>query len=257
MSRIRALALDLDGTLIGPDERISSSVAEAVQRAAGRLHVSIVTGRESESILNYARELGLTSPQVADNGALVIDPTTGDAMWSAPMSAELAMIAMQPIIESGCQFMATHAAGIVTDMDKLDTRDLTRVTAFDLTEEEADEMIQGMSAHEGLDAVKAYLPYNRLWAVNLTRSGVNKGTGLRVLCGLLGYPSLRRLQRLGTASMTFALFEVPQGCQLRWAGAPPEVLASAHNHGSGVEQDGLVEVIERYVLPRADLDGVR
>ena len=255
MSRIRALALDLDGTLIGPDERISSSVAEAVQRAAGRLHVSIVTGRESESILNYARELGLTSPQVADNGALVIDPTTGDAMWSAPMSAELAMIAMQPIIESGCQFMATHAAGIVTDMDKLDTRDLTRVTAFDLTQEEADEMIQGMSAHDGLDGVKAYLPYNGLWAVNFTRSGVNKGTGLRALCGLLGIrPS--QVAAVGDSFNDVAMFEVA-GLSIAMGGAPAEVLASAHHHVSGVEQDGLVEAIERYVLPRADLDGVR
>ena len=249
MAQIRALALDLDGTLVGPDERISPAVAEEVRRAAERVHVSIVTGRESESILSYASELGLTSPQVADNGALILDPASGDALWSAPMSVELAMLAMQPIVESGCQFMATHASGIVTDVQKLDARDLTRVTAFDLTEDEADGMIRRMSANEGPDAVKAYLPYNGLWAVNFNRRGVNKGSGLRALCGLLGIePS--EVAAVGDSFNDVAMFEVA-GMSIAMGDAPSELLTLAHHVVESVEQDGLVEAIERYVLPNA------
>ncbi len=257
MARIRALALDLDGTLVGPDERVSPTVAEEVRRAAESVHVSIVTGRESESILSYARELGLTSPQVADNGALILDPTSGDALWSAPMSVKAAALAMQSIVESGvefgCQFMATHASGIVTDVHRLDAHELTRVTAFDLTEDEADGMIRRMSANEGLDAVKAYLPYNGLWAVNFNRRGVNKGSGLRALCGLLGIePS--QVAAVGDSFNDVAMFEVA-GMSIAMGNAPSELLTLARHVVASVEQDGLVEAIERYVLPRANSGG--
>ena len=249
MAGIRALALDLDGTLIGADERVSPAVAEAVRRAAARIHVSIVTGRESESILAFARELGLTSPQVGDNGALILDPTTGNALWSAPMRSETAMLAVQSIIESGYRFMATHETGIVRDPDSLEARELTRVTAFDLTHDEADNMIGQMSGHEGLDAVKAYLPYNGLWAVNFTRSGVNKGTGLRALCGLLGIdPS--EVAAVGDSFNDLPLFETA-GLPIAMGGAPAELLDLARHAVASVEQDGLVEAIERYVLPAA------
>lgn len=249
MTQIRALALDLDGTLIGADERISSAVAEAVQRAAEAVHVSMVTGRESESVLAFSRELGLTSPQVGDNGALILDPTTGDALWSAPIRSEIAMLAIQPIIESGYQLMATHETGIVRDPDKLDARKLTRVTAFDLTHEEADSMISQASGHEGLDAVKAYLPYNGLWAVNFTRSGVNKGTGLRALCDLLGIDQ-SEVAAVGDSFNDLPMFETA-GLPIAMGGAPSELLNLARHVVANVDQDGLVEAIERYVLPLA------
>ena len=239
----------MDGTLIGPDERVSPAVAEAVGRAAARVHVSIVTGRESEPVLAYASELGLTSPQVADNGALILDPATGDVLWSVPMSSELVMLAIQSIMESGSQFMATHAEGVVTDVSKLDTRDLTRVVAFDLTEDEADAMIRRMSATEGLGAVKAYLPYNGLWSVNFNRRGVNKGTGLRALCRLLGIqPS--QVAAVGDSYNDIPMFDAA-GLPIAMGDAPMEVRESARHTVASVEQDGLVEAIEKYVLPQA------
>jgi len=87
--RIKALALDLDGTVLGPDERFSQAVAEAVRKAADVVHVSLVTGRESESLLPLARELNLTAPQVGDNGALILDPISGGTIWSAQCLSRL------------------------------------------------------------------------------------------------------------------------------------------------------------------------
>ena len=247
MARIKALALDLDGTVLGADERFSPDVAEAVRQAADVIHVSLVTGRESESLLPFARELGLTAPQVGDNGALILDPASGETVWSAPMPIETAMPAVGLIVESGYMFMATHETGVVYDPENLDSRELTRVTAFDLTEEDADSLVSWASRHEGLDAVKAYLPYNRLWSVNFTRSGVNKGTGLRALCSLLNIePS--EFAAVGDSFNDIPMFEVA-GLPIAMGGAPSELLKLAHHKVGSVEQDGLVEAIERYVLP--------
>jgi Cof subfamily protein (haloacid dehalogenase superfamily) len=69
---IRLIMLDIDGTLVGEDLRIGnrtrSVIAEAMRRG---IAVSLVTGRMATSALPFAQALGLTSPIVAQQGALV------------------------------------------------------------------------------------------------------------------------------------------------------------------------------------------
>ncbi len=247
MARIRALALDLDGTVLGADERFSPAVAEAVRTAADVVHVSLVTGRESDSLLPFAQELGLTAPQVGNNGALILDPVSGEAIWSNSMPIETAMLAVRPIVEAGHMFMASHETEVIRDASQLDRPELTWITAFDLTYEEADSLVAGTSQYDGLDAVKAYLPYNELWAVNFTRSGVNKGTGLKTLCELICVqPS--EVAAVGDSFNDLPMFQVA-GLPIAMGGAPPELLELARHTVGSVEQDGLVEAIDRHVLP--------
>ncbi len=70
--RIRLVALDLDGTLIGEDLRLRPRTVATIRAAvAGGVHVAIVTGRMTSSALPFARELGLRAPLVGLQGALV------------------------------------------------------------------------------------------------------------------------------------------------------------------------------------------
>ena len=73
-SPILAAALDLDGTIIGPDEKISPAVQKAIARLARHIPVFIATGREPADVLQYAGELNLTTPQLCDGGANILDP---------------------------------------------------------------------------------------------------------------------------------------------------------------------------------------
>ena len=82
---ILAATLDLDGTIIGPDEKISPVVHEAIARLARHMPVFISTGREPADVLRYSKELGLTAPQVSDGGANILDPVLGVSVWAAPL----------------------------------------------------------------------------------------------------------------------------------------------------------------------------
>ena len=77
--------VDLDGTLIGSDSKISPEVSRAVARVSGILDVAIATGRERAHVIRFARELGLSTPQLADGGAMILDPLAGTAIWSSPL----------------------------------------------------------------------------------------------------------------------------------------------------------------------------
>ena len=246
--RCRALILDLDGTLLGPDEKITPAVIKAVRRVSGMIPVCIATGRERGDVLKYSNELSLSAPQMSDNGALILHPATGEALWSAPLGADLAMRAIRPIVESGWEFIATHQSGTITDAANLDRWDLTRISALDLDESVADGIVERMSVERGLEAVKVWLPYNGLWAVDFTRKGVNKGSSLRELCGLI------RVDPTETIAVGDSFNDVPMlrtcGLGIAMGSSPKEIRDAAGCTVGSVGEDGVVEAIDRYVLPR-------
>ena len=83
---IGLLALDIDGTLVGPDlmlgERIQAAIAAA--RARG-VRVSLATGRMASSAMRFAAQLELEDPVVAYQGGLIREMPSREALerWRA------------------------------------------------------------------------------------------------------------------------------------------------------------------------------
>ncbi len=73
-SRIRLLALDIDGTLLTSERAIAPRTRAALDRARGRgVRLVLVTGRRLPSARRIARDLGGDVPLVLHNGALVVE----------------------------------------------------------------------------------------------------------------------------------------------------------------------------------------
>ncbi len=87
------LALDLDGTLFGPDGRVSDANAAAVRRAqAAGLRVVVCTGRgfpESGAALEALRGAGDTFPLVVSGGAMIVEAPSGRTMHRWTIDATL------------------------------------------------------------------------------------------------------------------------------------------------------------------------
>ena len=167
-SSILAAALDLDGTLIGPDEKITSAVREAVMGLSKRIKVFIATGREPADALNYSKELGLTTPQLCDGGANILDPVREISVWTAPLGPANSELVVTKLREMGAAFVATHDNGTASTFDDVPNWDLIRVSALDMDETTADILAAHFSDNKDMYVVKAILPYNGLWAVDFT-----------------------------------------------------------------------------------------
>lgn len=75
----RLVALDLDGTLLTSDKRITERSRAAVGRLAARgVRVVLCTGRPPRSTVGYADELDLHHPFVCYNGAATFDPVSDE-----------------------------------------------------------------------------------------------------------------------------------------------------------------------------------
>ena len=245
---ILAAALDLDGTVIGPDENISPAVHEAIVRLAERIHVFIATGREPADVLRYANELGLTTPQLCDGGANILDPVQGVSTWTAPLGPVNAEAVVTRLREMGSAFVATHASGTASTFDDVPDWDLIRVSALDLDEDTADALATEFRRNKNMYVIKAVLPYNGLWAVDFTLAGVDKASGIARVGQTLGVNPTNTVA-VGDSYNDLPMLEAC-GFSVAMGNAPPEVKDAAEFVAPSVAEDGLAVAINEYVLPR-------
>jgi Cof subfamily protein (haloacid dehalogenase superfamily) len=82
-------AIDLDGTLLDANHQIPERNAEAVESLKTRGVICVIaSGRMHESTLTFAQELGLDTPIISYNGAMVRDPKTDEIWHHLCVSAE-------------------------------------------------------------------------------------------------------------------------------------------------------------------------
>ena len=244
---ILAAALDLDGTIIGVDETISPKVHAAIARLAGRMRVFIATGREPADVLRYSKELGLTTPQVSDGGANILDPVRGVSVWTAPLGPKNAEAVVTKLREMGSAFVATHASGTTSTFDGVPNWDLIRVSALDLDEAAADLLAESFRGNKDMHVIKAVLPYNGLWAVDFTLAGVDKAAAVARVGKTLGVDPANMV----AAGDSYNDLPMLKACGFAVAmgSAPEEVKAMADFVAPTVEEDGLAVAINDYVLP--------
>ena len=71
-ANIKLIALDIDGTLMDKDGRISDRVKKAISRAVEKnIYVLIATGRMYSAAVPIGRELGLKTPVIVYHGSLI------------------------------------------------------------------------------------------------------------------------------------------------------------------------------------------
>jgi Cof subfamily protein (haloacid dehalogenase superfamily) len=90
--KVRLIAVDLDGTLVGDDLTISAGDRAAIGRATGGgAVVCLVTGRLFSAARRFADDLGLEGPLACLQGAAIYDVPTGRSMVSWPLAAATAL----------------------------------------------------------------------------------------------------------------------------------------------------------------------
>ena len=89
--KYRLIAVDLDDSLLDHHQRISERNKQAL-RAAQEMgtHVTVATGRIPDSAMPFIRELNVTVPIIAYQGAYIKDTMTGETLVKNPIPMEYA-----------------------------------------------------------------------------------------------------------------------------------------------------------------------
>jgi Cof subfamily protein (haloacid dehalogenase superfamily) len=100
--RRRLLALDMDGTLLDGDKRITDEVRRALAAYLGHGGLlTIASGRFPASVWLHARELEMNVPLIALNGAVMLDQQTGGLLQGTPIEADSLISLIRLVQERG------------------------------------------------------------------------------------------------------------------------------------------------------------
>jgi Cof subfamily protein (haloacid dehalogenase superfamily) len=266
-SRIRLVALDIDGTLLRGDKTLSPRTRLAIDRArAVGVRLALVTGRRHPSARRVAEDLGGEVPLVLHNGALVVED--GSVLRCRPLPRRAARRAIEagraagaePVLHCGAGgegwlFVeaSTRPSGLVGYYLERSRAEL-RVVPDLVAAVEAEQPIQIMFGGERTE-MEALLPVlaAELGSEARIERTVYPATGV-VLLDVL-HPAVGKAEALGFL-------------QARWGIAPAETLAIGDNWNDRemVESAGLGFVMGNAdpdllalglpVLPTNDEDGV-
>ncbi|MDP9393063.1 MAG: Cof-type HAD-IIB family hydrolase [Actinomycetota bacterium] len=251
----RLVALDIDGTVLGPEETVAPAVLDAVRRArAAGAHVVLATGRALLGAQPVAAELELDSGWlVTSNGAVtstinpfeVVDAVTFDAGPAVRLLLEhlpVALVAVERLGE-GHYVTGTFPPGELTGkqtvvpLEQLVGRPVTRVVLRCPEHEPRDllDLIERIGLHD-----VSYAVGYTAW-LDIAPRGVTKASALERVRERLG---VRREETLAVGDGRNDLE------MLRWAAygvamgqAVPEVQDAADLVTGSVDDDGLATAL--------------
>ena len=282
---IGMLVLDIDGTLVGADFRISDRMREAIGAAIERgVRVSLATGRMASSAAVYAHQLGLVEPIIGHQGAVVrrmptraghVDP--GGQPFRAPVgrlvhhTSLAAATAREAIAWCLAHGLDPHVntlerivvwrddrrfddysgylgpdAEIVADLARAIRRPVSKVIAVGDAPRPMELVADARRAFAGRAAVTVSHPR----FLEFVAPGVSKGRAVGWLADQAGIP-MSRVMAIGDALNDVEMISAA-GHGAAMASAPEVVRAAARYIAAPVEADGAAELIEALILAPPD-----
>jgi hypothetical protein len=269
--RIRLVALDLDGTLIGDDLRLPPRTVATIRAVVARgVHVALVTGRMTSSALPYARELGLHDPLVGLQGALVREMPAPDSarlgrlLLHRPLPADVARDAIAWCRGAGLAAHVNHLermvipAGderaedysrwnfgrvvLVPDLEEWVRAPVTKIIAVGLPPLPDQALERARVDFAG----RANVTVSHPMFLEFLAPDVHKGRAVRFLARRLGV-DLRDVLAIGDQRNDIEMI-AEAGMGVAMAGAPDAVRASARMIAPPLAQEGAAQVLEQLVL---------
>lgn len=261
------IAIDLDGTLLNDDKKISERNKATLQKAREHGHLVVIsTGRPYRASNLYYQELNLDTPIINFNGAYVHHPL--NPSWGTYHSP-LELSTAQEIIQACAPFGVKNMyAEVIDDVythyldegvqhifqfgsPKIYTGDLLHILTKDptcLLIDANEQEVENIQKH--LTDVHAEVIDHRKWAapwhiIEIVRSGLNKAIGLKRVADYYCIGA-ERIIAFGDEDNDFEMIEFA-GNGVAMGNAITE-LKSLSNHVTLTnEEDGIAVFLEEYL----------
>jgi len=204
MKNIKACFFDIDGTLVRSDHTISQVVVNAVQRLEQEgVAPVIATGRSYEALLPVKERLGIHSPVICYNGAMIVDGNTDSIMTHHTIPDDSAREIIQKSRDLDFHILAYRNGKLIYEKERPESKEYNDRIKLNGTVVNFDEM-ENLSLtkcliianHEKLEPVKDMILDTHSEKLNaffsdprfleIVPKGIDKGKAVAEVMGLLG-----------------------------------------------------------------------
>lgn len=260
------VALDVDGTLVGLDGRVSDAVVAAIARARGAgLHLGLATGRMAAGVAEVLERTGLPGPHIFFNGAQVrqgddvlaswpVDAEALDALLGACRDADVYLEVytgdgylvnrLDERARPHWDLLGRAPDGVVREVDDV-PGEVPKVTAVAFDDDEVGRVV-AMMEDVGIRPGPANSPATPgLHYINGNDPAVDKGRALLAAADVLGVDHAATVA-VGDERNDLPLLAVV-GTAIAMGNAPPAVRATAHLVAPDVQQHGAAAALDAAV----------
>ena len=265
---VRAVAMDLDGTVLDetftPSARTAAAIAAA--EAAG-IACLIATGRMFVSARRIAAQLGIRRPLVCYQGALVADPVSGEVLVHRPIEAPLAREILRAMPteharhsnlyiddelyvweENEATLRYSQVSGVEMHIVGPLANWIERPTTKIVTVGRPDDMDVLRDELQPLFGSRAFIAKSLPYFLEFAAPGVSKASGLALLADLLGF-SAEQAVAVGDAENDREMLDWA-GCGLAVANASDLLKGEADAVIPSVHDDGVAQLLEALAAAR-------
>lgn len=260
---VSLIALDLDGTVLGPGREIAPAGRAALQQAqAAGIAIALATGRMLRSARVVQEQLGLNGPLITYNGGLV--RLVDGRQWEDPVPLDAAHAIGALCRARGYYLQCYLGDDLYVSAD--DPRAQAYATLASVTYRVDPEVVwrppvpptkllviepverqpEVRAALEPVVAGRCELAHSYPHYLEISRSGVNKGVALVRLAEALGI-ARERVMAVGDGENDLSLIRAAGiGCAV--ANAVPLLATAAAYTCSARYGDGVAEAVARFAL---------
>jgi hypothetical protein len=261
----KLVVLDLDGTLLNSQHRISDGNAAAVRACLAQgSEVALASGRSYFAIAPYVRELQLIGPMIVVNGAVIAEITQSSAAPQLIVRNRLDEWALRASLMAFRSYALPHVVFGPDAVYALPGDDWSILVEYgeappivvpDFSDAYIPEPIKVLSlAKAGVvdqqvkEAVGGRADVVRTSPLFLETMppGANKGAALAEIIARHGLQA-EAVLAIGDSYNDLSTFRVA-GTSVAMGGAPPEVWAAATHHTASADEDGVALALQRFVL---------
>lgn len=252
MKKFKALIVDCDGTLVESQREAlpSSIVTDAILKASGLIHIGIATQRSLFSARPILEHLKLTGPSIITGGAQVIDSQTFKILREELIEIDDLQKAVKIIKEFKKKY---NISFFIQDGDGKDKdwsagyipKEPMLVFIPDLKAETADELKKELSVISSLSVQKVFT-WEGQFGVVIAAAQATKQHGIFEVAKILGIET-HEIIAVGDSYNDFPLL-MACGYKVAMGNAVPDLKAIADYIAPTVEEDGVADVINKFIL---------
>ncbi len=251
---IEGIVIDFDGTIAGKTHEVSPRVRDAIMSVKDKVKVSLCTGRPCKWVQRIAEELGITdSLHVADGGGRVIDGK-GNVLWERLITTTVVHTIATEAHRREFTITAQIDGDDVSPWTPPPSADaippLTHILFRSFSRQDAESFMEWMTAR----SLPVYMVLSHYrdhegpmeWLADVTAQGANKQHALLHLAEREGL-NLKKFMAIGDGYNDFPLL-LACGFKVAMGNAPQELKEIADYVAPSVDEDGVAEAIEHFVL---------
>ncbi|MDO8617002.1 MAG: Cof-type HAD-IIB family hydrolase [Dehalococcoidia bacterium] len=266
MAAYKLIALDLDGTLLDSSLRLSDANAEALRQAiAAGVQVVLATSRWYGLAKRTADRLGISTPLICSNGAIVKRPADGKELLHLYLDRELARAVTEMGDDAGWEMFTTVGdatymrmrPGVIPEKlpaglrvaerqsDRLDEAEPTCVLVFgEPAVNQIEERFLPLYAKRASFSVNR--PVSLPHYVVLTHAEADKAGALDLVCRELGIPPEQTVA-MGDSESDADMLRYA-GLGIAMGNAPDAVKREALHIAPSNNEDGVAWAVGRFLL---------